>query len=403
MRRYLIYPEAKEKLKCSGLEERIKQARKDHKIPILGAIYEDDILNIPFELKAGGFLKTLPKEEGEKYKSDLNMMFKSKDNFSWKVFNSGKKPEKIPIEWEDFYTFTGLYSSIILSPDEIWDYKRFGFNSLFEFTGTVGAALIKISDSQDGLNRVGYKWNFKKDDKNITTNITGNMHLDLLIERSDNTPYKTIDPLGNTVQFRPEYRNTKYLSAYHSTECSLLVTLLRYIEQLDIKIPELENGAKELIEWSKTLGQVFGNAADAGFDSGFGVANKFNNGLPIPVLNKRFQTNKNITYFVLTSGGGLYEAHIGPNQELMFSFRSEKDIEEGKKKITKEPDIFFYPEEAKHLIKGLFVQASKGLGRTSVKQLRDVVEFRFSKQYDDYIEEYGIKVPDDYTRPIPIQ
>jgi hypothetical protein len=49
--------------------------------------------------------------------------------------------------------------------------------------------------------------------------------------------------------------------------------------------------------------------------------------------------------------------------------------------LTKD-ELRLPPGEIDHLIRGLFVQASKGLGRTSVKQLADMIEYRFSGKYE---------------------
>ncbi len=47
---------------------------------------------------------------------------------------------------------------------------------------------------------------------------------------------------------------------------------------------------------------------------------------------------------------------------------------------------YFQPQEADHLIIGLFYQAINGLGRTPARQLAQALDYRFSGKYEKDLE-----------------
>jgi hypothetical protein len=150
----------------------------------------------------------------------------------------------------------------------------------------------------------------------------------------------------------------------------LLASIIKYIMQENIPSEILkDNGKRFLEEEVGPLDQRFGPFADAGY-SGRHVGEYFWwSGFPIPRLDEKKTPDA-----VFLDAQSRYGIYIGADKSLVFVYESD-----GKK----EPKVALsLPSgEIDHLIRGLFIQASKGLGRTSVKQLSDILEYRFSNEY----------------------
>lgn len=82
-------------------------------------------------------------------------------------------------------------------------------------------------------------------------------------------------------------------------------------------------------------------------------------------------------YKISTQSEGGFMAYVNSNKELMFAY--EKNSEKNPKKNI---NTIFYPNEIDHMIKGIFIQAAKMRGRTSPEQLIDILEYRFSDQFE---------------------
>ncbi len=370
MNEYLIYPEAQIKLKKNGLENRIKKLYEKKDRPcFIGATYEDDIVNSVKYLKEDGFLKTFPKSE-EKYKNNLNNFFldKSKEEIIWTI---NKKKYEISENWdkpEQILLYTGYYNSFILNPDEIWDYKKFGFNSLSEFIGTVGVSILEE-------NRTSFKegliWNYK-DDKFVTleSNITGTMHGDLTIYQTDLTNYQTIDPFNNRVFFRPITQDDRYcVRAYHSNEPLLLIGILKYIHQEKIKSDLLSN-PKEFNNWIGKLSKRGGNFADAGCGGSHPeiLFNLFKEIKMQKLDNEmKFKGRPYSRYGVSMQSEGFFGMYI-QDEKLIFS---RTDL--NKDNIVSNIFAKFYPQEVDDILRGIFYQVASGLGRSSITQVKDIL------------------------------
>ena len=103
--------------------------------------------------------------------------------------------------------------------------------------------------------------------------------------------------------------------------------------------------------------------------------------IPIPILDKDYRTEQRTSDLVSVAyNEAVYGIYIGPNKEIVFSF--EEDWREPQKNAS----VVFQPHEADHLIAGLFYQAINGLGRTPARQLAQVLNYRYSGEYEKDLE-----------------
>lgn len=386
---YIIYPAAKRKLERHGLIKRIEKALPKFETSLMGVVYEDEVISAVDELKEKGFTKTLQKDEGKAFAKKLNILFKNRDKSFWTV----KKPHgtlKQEIEIEDFMILTGWTASNVLKPNELWNYKKFGFKSISEVTGTVGAAIMEMMRKGSTL-REGYNWRTKLDDGRVFINeISGDHNFDMRIYQTDITPYETADPMGNTIHYRPQFRDDNgCIAAYHSTESAMLITVLKYAEQTkkrsSTKPKTLEDKAQSTIRWAKSFGQHGGGCAEhyGGFDRDAKLLFFPWWDCPLPVLNENNETNKQTHNCIPTAYGGDYGAYMSQRGELLFSHENFS-----KPSTKKGISAFYQPDEIDHLIKGLLYQSAMGLGRTSVRQLISILEYRFSEDFEKYAKPY---------------
>lgn len=374
---YTLYSEAQEKLEKSGLLNRIKEIKrsKDGLPYVGGSTKKEDIVQIVTEMRQEGFFKTLPEPGRKDFQQALNSAFEDFDKNPWKV-ERDKGVITCPAEPEDYYLMTGWLASMILKKDKIWDYQRFGFSSINDFIGSFGVAIW--NEIHTSL-KTGYQWVSSHDNRLFENNITGDMNLDLRIYRTDITPDKTFDPTGTQVSYRPELDEDRTaVCAYHSTESSLFVGLLKYVEQLNLNSSMLENKAQELINYTKSLGHTIGSAAECfGIGDGIGESPRIllsHFMYPLPKLNENLTTEEPCFYQLCMQSNNSYGMYIGPNNELMFV--------NNQKNLQKKSSLTFCPEEVDNLLKGVCYQCAKGLGRTVPKIPLSILEYKYSPQFE---------------------
>ncbi|MBS3142212.1 hypothetical protein J4464_02375 [Candidatus Woesearchaeota archaeon] len=379
---YLLYPETLAKLNESGIEERVRQLKEsDEGLHFIGGfVYGTEIFNAVQDLKARGFYKGVPEDFRKTYFTTLNAMVRKPEEFKWTVQRpTGALTE--PCDLEDMLLFTGELASLVLSPEELWDFAKFGFPSASAFITSVGAFILRESRDVKSTHE-GYTWTRKGEDgSEIITEVTGDMNADLRVFQTDIAPYPTLDPFGNAIGMRPEMDADKhFVAAYHSNEGTLLSAVMKYIEQLGIKVDFYEDKAKKLIAWGRSLGQGGGSCAEhfGGCDQD---ARMFFFGFihPIPVLNDANATDQHSPCWLTTTEQGAYGVYIAHNGDLVVSYQNSKTIKKPEKIINAR----FPPDDAHHLVKGLIYQSAKGLGRTSAKQLLDILAYRFSPQFEE--------------------
>jgi hypothetical protein len=384
---WILYPEAKRKLNESGLMRRIETAVKNYKLNYLGFVSEREVVESIRGMNNGRLLESIHVEERNKFKKTLQDAWANRSNMSWLIRRNGED-YKEKMEEEDFLLLSGFRSIGLLRKAELFDYKKFGFSNIFEFTGTTGAAIEMVLGN--GIEGDGLKWETTRaDGRVITSVITGDNNADLRIYQKDITAYETIDPLGNKVSYRPEMDADRMtVAAYHSTEGFALVAFLKYINQLGLKPKTLENNAAGTINWAKSLGQGGGTCAEhfGGFDKS---SIRFFSGwsMPISQLDEKHKTKEACPYNLWTQLGREYTFYIEPHRALVIAPNHEttKDTVDIGKAVS------FLPEDVDDAIKGLFYQAARGLGRTSVRQLIDIVEYRFSPDFDKDQAKFSIR------------
>jgi hypothetical protein len=386
---YLLYPNVIEKLKLSGIEERVNKLESSEEgLPYIGgACFHDDIINSVKDLKQDGFYRYLPREFSQKYQDTMKETLRRSGDSYWLV-KKHEETVKEPCEIEDMDLFSGEIASMVLSPEELWNHSRFNFSSPLELVTTVGV-FIKQRSRLDY--QKGYQWNSKRlDGSEIINQITGSHHYDLRIYQTDITPYPTIDPFGNEIEMRPVINSDKEaVVAYCSTEATLFVAVMKYIEQQGIKTQYQEDSAKSLIEWGRSLGQRGGGCTEhfGGFDNDprlFFIGYNY----PLPVLSKSNETKGRSLFSLgveMTEGG--YRPYITHNGDFILSYQDNESVNKPHKPIS----VRFRSDDAEHLIKGLIFQSANGLGRTSVKQLLDILKYRYSPQFNKDQKEFNSK------------
>ena len=362
---WILYPEARRKLRESGLEEQIAKAHSTGKVEndtsILGYRATEEIM----EMQRGKFFDSIPKKERIAFYESLEKVFNERDSRYWSV--KRREGAKLPVEPEDLLILSGFSMIGILRKREAFNYKKYGFTNIFEFTGTVGAAVQTTGkDSWPGL-----KWETERPDgTHFETVISGDMNADLRIVQKDLTAYETHDPLQNKIFYRPETNyDVKFVSAHHSTEGTLLALALKYIDQLDLKPDILSKNANVFVDWVNSLGS--GQATTAQHYGGFDKpANMFFAGweVDLPRLEENYKMDGTSPY-CLTN----YGFYIGPKNEFIIAYEGLG---------TQQDLISFVPEEMDNLIKSIFYQAAYNIGRTSLKQLTDILSYRFSDEFE---------------------
>jgi len=220
----------------------------------------------------------------------------------------------------------------------------------------------------------------------LVNQITGDSNCDLRIYQTDIAPYPTKDPFGNSIRMRPEMDSDRcFVSAYHSTEGTLLVALLKYISQEGIEADFLKDNAGKLIEYTRSLGQHGGTCTEhfGGFDQRpkdffFGYP------YPMPKLDAENKTSEWPQFPLLTATGGHYNIYIAHNRDLAFSYVGEGAPENPVKGIN----LRFQKEDVDHIATGLCYQSAMGLGRTSARQLISILEYRFSSGFDEEMKKH---------------
>jgi len=221
---YVIYDSAIEKLRNSGLLDRIKNTEGR---PYFLTDNYDEAEKIVNDLKARGYYKSLPTE----FYSRIQNALENDSPLSWTL----EKPEgkkSFPFLIEDLLLLAGGSAHHILSPKEFSKCKEFGFDSTEDLFLVLGAYI----QAQDPYNmRKGYKWDSKNGDAVRRFEIAATVAGDMTLTQKDARQYPVLDAFGNRVSVRPLEDIEKGIYAYHDTEGPLLFTVLQYMKQEGIK------------------------------------------------------------------------------------------------------------------------------------------------------------------------
>ncbi|MFO7710674.1 MAG: hypothetical protein R6V53_02820 [Candidatus Woesearchaeota archaeon] len=366
---YLIYPNAIDKLEVCGIKKRADDFLEEHQL-FMGATTHSDIAGRKNALQEEGYYEGLPEEFTGKYKKVMNSIFNNPSDNFWTI--TAQETIKVPCELEDMLLFTGEMAAEVLDPDEIWEYGRFGFDSPSEFITTVGGY---IWEAANPLKQHGYTWvRERPDGSRIMNEITGDINADLRLFQTDIASYPTHDPFDSHIEMRPStMRNI--VSPYYFTEGPLLVAALRYIEQEGIETKLYADRGTSFLAWGRALGQSGGSCAEhfGDFDE---PPTRFFIGyeVPIPSLNAQNEPSGHTPHSLVTASQKFYGIYIKDGDLVLAYDDPRKGI-----------DMRFAPEDAEEIVCGLVYQSAKGLGRTSAKQLLDIIEYRFSDKFDSEI------------------
>jgi hypothetical protein len=383
--RYILYPKAVSQLESSGLLNRIKESHEKSDFSFLGHVPMYEIPEYISELNKEGFITTLINKGESSLIRRIDKAFNDPEAHKWKVERLEGGIVEEEVEPEDFLALSGLRASCILKPEEIWDYKRFGFGNLGDFLGTFAAAMEEVL--KDDSYRAGMKWQTTFPTGKIVVNeVTGDSNSDFRLHQTDVTPYRTFDPLGNEVSYRPRFHtDNSGINAHHSVEGNFLISILKWIEQAEVVNPQaLEIKVKEIISKTKPLGQGGGTTTEhfGGFDQSpmlFFAGFEYN----IPKLREEFKTNEFTPYNLGRAFEGSHGAYLHPNgKDLIYSSESRDDRTEERK-----PSAHFMPVDAIPLIEATLYQCARGLGRTSARQVIDILEYYFSPKMKEDMEE----------------
>jgi hypothetical protein len=371
-----LYPEARQKLEQSGLDKRLVDACKQESLPsVYGALYPDEFRQLVDDMKERGFYRSVPKAAGAQYFGPLQDFAGKVDQrkCEWVVkHHAGEVREHA--ENEDFLLLSGYLASHVLTPEEFWSPEHFGFSSIFGLFGTIGASAWENAHLTD--HREGYVWNSQAKGRLFSSQVTGDSNGDFRLYRTDLTPYETTDPLGNKVPYRPELlADHQSVSACHSTELELLVAVLKYVEQEKLLATNLtQQGLDEIADELKRSKTGHPNYADFGMgrESPMLYFGGFTE--KMPRIDEQVKWNP---CRMVSGSNGDYVIYVGPEKELIFRYESRE------KGVPHQLALELPAEEIDHLIKGIIVQAHGALGRTSLKQVLDVISYYFSPQFKE--------------------
>ena len=377
METYRVYPNGLRKLDQAGITTRIEALRDDELQKYRkSAVSLDDIRRVVGRMEGEGYLRNLEKHERNEYKQFLYRAAREED-FYWTTNRKGGKLKERAVA-EDFYLLSGIRNLAVLQDNELFDYKKFNFESLFEFTGTVGSALEMVSKANGW--RYGLPWNTLRENKRtISSIVTSDGSGEMRIFQQDITPYETMDPFGKRVFYRRlGIADKSTVEASSSTESYLLISILKYAEQLGLKPDILEKGAV-------TTNQYLTNVGSVEMEKRHRIVNKDTESIkmlfrawevPLPTVSGGKVKDSKFAHFIPSTLGGGYNICIGENNELVIGrkIRNEIDVENS---------VTFLPDDTNNLIKSLLYQAARGLGRTTERQLLDIIEYRYSAEMKD--------------------
>jgi hypothetical protein len=159
----------------------------------------------------------------------------------------------------------------------------------------------------------------------------------------------------------------EYVGAYFAVECELLASLFTYAQQTGVpmRIASPEGAASYLDEIAALdPHEYMANARPPA--TLFGLRSR-----PIPF----FSVAKHTPHGITTISGASYGMYTDSKHNLLFAY-----CEPGKPPTG--VDLMIPAAEIDMLVHALFVQTARHCGRTTVSDLRAVVEFRHSPEYE---------------------
>ncbi|MFP4400896.1 MAG: hypothetical protein ACLFPQ_03375 [Candidatus Woesearchaeota archaeon] len=383
-------------LKQSGLEDRINNL-DSYDVSNYMIFSEKDYHNIIELLENDGYFENLPRSVLADYNEKISEFIETKldpekQSPRWTLLSDEKEDpndlfyDKISeiirtenADSDDFDILSGFVSSEVLEPEDFARFQEYGFENIFDMFGVVGTYLY---ESQKMHFREGQYWISDVGKSTFRTVIFGSHDGDFRLERRDITPYKTLDPMGNIVNYRPCLdSDTSLIAGSHSVEPFFLVSLLKYADQVNIDSELLKKySIKSYINEISKKGMFAGPFAD--FGDGLSIEWHFiNYDVPIPLIDENdFCDERTVDGFNLYASQDFYGLYVDEDENLVFAYEKEHIPE--KNIVARIPKTEF-----DDMLKSLLVQTQQGLGRTSLKQMYDVVDFMFSNRFKKSVNE----------------
>lgn len=358
---YTVYPEAVKKAKASGLIKRVFDydwEESAYSSWYHSAWFGGQIQDAVNNMKERGYFANIPKEEHENFRINLNRV--NNEGGQWQV-TKGDKTITQATEGEDTGLLLGDPAAEILKPDEFWRYKDFGFDTHSEFIGTIGAIFLNQMEKKDRYSdEEGLKWRTVLDDGRIMINKYLDDHNgDFRLNQKEITPYETVDPFGNQVNYRPTLGDDGgIIAGYHSVEVSFLATILKYANQNGLKSEILDSDGEE-VHNQLSKGRALGNFAET-YSNGEDIWSVKNAFIPfgirdLPQIDER-EENASIYGIPTINEESYFMYQKGDN--LVFTYGRDGN-----------PLAEFSPSDVDNLIRGVFLQAQRGKVRTHPNSL----------------------------------
>lgn len=363
---YLNYTWAHQKLEDVWLLKKIEKYR--YELTSFWYISEDDVwCYVPNLIE-------IATQESLQIARKIEEILENRSDYSWKIwvwedyqpslfqemnlYGNYKNELEIESKTLELMFVTGANISEVIWIEWIRNYKNFWFSTLLDF---ILASEIAIHQMQH--NRYFKKmYSFKRN--GFQTQIWGSEHGDLRIFQSDIHEYNVLSPFGHISQSRPTLE--KIVSGYHSVEVMFLSTLLQYARQIWYQIK-----LNDFTDFSKDYGSQAGNFWEMWGDN---FHDKMN--LEIAFMKPIAQMNQqNSLHHIPTAPGNNFHYFIALKWENLIIWIDENNIK-----------AEFSPEDIPDLIKWIIVQCAHGLGRTSKKRIMDVLEYYFSKEFEEELK-----------------
>ncbi|MCH8519064.1 hypothetical protein LAT59_04870 [Candidatus Gracilibacteria bacterium] len=287
----------------------------------------------------------------------------------------GSVTQKINCDTRDILLGTGLVFPFSETYDneppdfevaELKNFGKYGFTSELEMIMSLSAyrcrEVIKWKENQ-------YEWVNSRGIKNV---ITACEHGDpKFFQYKEQRANKVFSPFGNEVLFQPRFQIGSMTHVYHSHEPEFFATFFRYALELGVLDDVMGVDGEKFLKGSHNLPGYLGPYGDAG---GTGYMDQssflFRVAIPIGGLDGLYR-NTHIHSISPNLREGFLEFKIGENKELQIFDDSGKFV------------IQFLPEDAEYLLKGILHQCSHGHGRTSKKQITELVRFYYSTDFQE--------------------
>ena len=149
-----IYPDTINKIRNSGLADRVNEAKEDMGYVSLHA-HMDELRHIAKWLIEEGYYKNIPKDFEKDFKIKINEIVADPTK---QHFTMQKNGETLTEETclSDIVLLSGYVATEILKPEELWQYDKFGFENPMAFLGGLGSYIAMVSKGKDY--KEGYKW-----------------------------------------------------------------------------------------------------------------------------------------------------------------------------------------------------------------------------------------------------